>query len=79
MENNVKKVKKGKVVSDSMDKTVVVAIDTLKTHSKYLKKYKSTKKYKVHDGENTFKKGDVVEFVECAPMSKGKNHIVLNK
>ncbi|HAV11005.1 MAG TPA: 30S ribosomal protein S17 [Candidatus Moranbacteria bacterium] len=77
METGIKKVKKGVVVSDAMDKTIVVAIDTLKTHSKYLKKYKSTKKYKVHDEENKFKKGDVVEFVECSPISKDKSHKVL--
>ena len=68
--------KKGTVVSDKMDKTIVVAIQTLKTHPKYLKKYRSTKKYKVHDGENKYKVGDVVEFVQCRPMSKDKQHIV---
>ncbi len=77
MEKSIKKVKKGLVVSDAMDKTIVVAINTLKTHSKYLKKYKSTKKYKVHDAENKFKKGDVVEFIECSPISKDKSHKVL--
>lgn len=77
METVIKKIKKGVVVSDAMDKTIVVAIDTLKTHSKYLKKYKSTKKYKVHDEENKFKKGDVVEFVECSPISKDKSHKTL--
>lgn len=76
MTNTTKKLatKKGKVVSDSMDKTIVVAVETLKTHPKYLKKYRSTKKYKVHDGENKHKVGDVVEFVQCRPMSKDKNH-----
>lgn len=69
--------KKGVVVSDKMDKTVVVAVETLKTHPKYLKKYRSTKKYKVHDGENKHKVGDVVEFVQCRPMSKDKRHILI--
>lgn len=77
MKNGIKKIKKGVVVSDLMDKTIVVAIDTLKTHSKYLKKYRSTKKYKVHDQENKFKKGDEVEFVECAPISKDKSHKII--
>jgi len=77
MEKGIKKIKKGVVVSDAMDKTIVVAIDTLKTHPKYLKKYKSTKKYKVHDEENKFKKGDKVEFIECKPISKDKSHKVL--
>jgi len=69
--------KKGIVVSDKMDKTIVVAVQTLKTHPKYLKKYLSTKKYKVHDGENKFKKGDVVEFIQCRPLSKDKSHVVV--
>lgn len=68
--------KKGIVVSDKMDKTIVVAVQSLKTHPKYLKKYLSTKKYKVHDRENKFKKGDKVEFVLCKPISKGKSHTV---
>jgi len=75
----IKKIKKGVAVRDAVNKTVVVAITTLKTHSKYLKKYKSTKKYKVHDEENKHKKGDIVEFSECAPMSKEKNHKVNRK
>lgn len=78
MTTTTKKVskKKGIVVSDKMDKTIVVAVESLKTHPKYLKKYKSTKKYKVHDEENKFKKGDKVEFVQCRPMSKDKSHTV---
>lgn len=68
---------KGVVVSDAMDKTVVVAVDTFKTHPKYLKKYRSTKKYKVHDENNVYKKGDVVVFQECRPISKDKRHKVL--
>lgn len=78
MTNVTKKLakKKGVVVSDAMDKTIVVAVETLKTHPKYLKKYRSTKKYKVHDEENKFKKGDKVEFIQCAPISKDKSHIV---
>ena len=68
--------KKGIVISDKMDKTIVVAIQTMKTHPKYLKKYLSTKKYKVHDAENKFKKGDSVEFIQCKPISKDKSHTV---
>lgn len=68
--------KKGIVVSDKMDKTIVVAVETLKTHPKYLKKYKSTKKYKVHDQENKFKVGDKVEFTQCKPISKDKSHVI---
>jgi len=69
--------KKGTVISDKMDKTIVVTVQTLKTHPKYLKKYMSTKKYKVHDPENKFKTGDAVEFVQCRPISKGKRHKVV--
>lgn len=63
---------KGKVISDKMDKTIVVAVDIFKTHPKYIKKYRSTKKYKVHDSENKYKVGDVVEFSQCKPISKNK-------
>ncbi len=79
MTNIIKKVskKKGVVVSDKMDKTIVVAVESLKTHPKYLKKYRSTKKYKVHDAENKFKKGDKVEFTQCRPISKDKSHTVI--
>lgn len=79
MTNITKKLskKKGIVVSDKMDKTIVVAVETLKTHPKYLKKYRSTKKYKVHDEENKFKKGDKVEFSQCRPISKDKSHKVI--
>ncbi|HOW60736.1 MAG TPA: 30S ribosomal protein S17 [Candidatus Moranbacteria bacterium] len=68
--------KKGIVISDKMDKTIIVAVRTMKTHPKYLKKYLAKKKYKVHDPENKFKKGDTVEFVQCKPISKDKSHIV---
>lgn len=68
--------KKGIVVSDAGDKTIVVSTQSLKTHQKYLKKYKSTKKYKVHDEGNKFKKGDVVEFIECKPISRDKRHTI---
>ncbi len=79
MTNITKKIakKKGVVVSDKMDKTIVVAVESLKTHPKYHKKYRSTVKYKVHDEENKFKKGDKVEFSQCKPLSKDKSHIVV--
>lgn len=72
-----KLVLKGTVVSDAMDKTIVVAVDTFKSHPKYLKKYISTKKYKAHDPENMYKVGDVVEIVACRPMSKDKRFTVV--
>ena len=64
--------KRGTVVSDKMAKTIVVAVTEFKTHPKYRKKYKSTKNYKVHDEENKYKVGDVVEIVPTRPISKGK-------
>ncbi|MCK9378706.1 MAG: 30S ribosomal protein S17 [Candidatus Moranbacteria bacterium] len=67
----------GIVLSDKMDKTIVIAVNTLKTHPKYLKKYRSTKKYKVHDEKNEKKVGDKVEFVACRPMSGGKKFRIL--
>ena len=74
METKQKNLKtlKGKVVSAAMDKTVVVAVDTFKEHSKYRKKYMSTKKYKAHDEENSCKVGDEVTIVSSKPRSKDK-------
>jgi small subunit ribosomal protein S17 len=65
----------GTVVSDKMDKTVVVEIVTLKTHPIYRKKYKSSKRYKAHDEKNEFKVGDKVSIVECKPLSRDKRWI----
>jgi small subunit ribosomal protein S17 len=64
--------KKGIVVSDKMQKTIIVAVSTLKTHPKYKKKYKVTKRYKVHDEENRYKTGETVEIIPCRPISKDK-------
>jgi small subunit ribosomal protein S17 len=69
--------RKGTVISDKMDKTIVVAVEKLKSHPKYLKKYRVTKKYKVHDQENKCKVGDVVEFIQCRPISKDKCYKVI--
>ena len=67
-----KKFLEGVVVSDKMDKTAVVAVNSFKAHPKYLKRYLSTKKYKAHDPENKCKVGDKVKMAETKPMSKGK-------
>lgn len=67
---------KGVIVSDKMDKTVVVAVTRYKKHPKYKKKYKVTKKYKVHDEKNEYKTGDQVVIQECRPMSKDKRWVV---
>jgi small subunit ribosomal protein S17 len=71
-DNKSKSYIEGIVVSDKMDKTVVVAVNTLKSHKKYLKKYLVTKKYKAHDEDNKSKIGDQVRIVETKPVSKGK-------
>jgi small subunit ribosomal protein S17 len=72
-----KSMTEGTVVSDKMDKTAVVAVNTLKSHRKYLKKYRVTKKYKAHDPENKCKMGDKVKIMEIRPMSKGKKWAVV--
>lgn len=75
-DNKIIAKKKGTVVSDKASKTIIVAVTEFKTHSKYLKKYKSTKRYKVHDEENKYKTGDVVEIIPCRPVSKEKKYKV---
>ncbi|MDD5721053.1 MAG: 30S ribosomal protein S17 [Candidatus Pacebacteria bacterium] len=63
---------KGVVVSDKMDKTVVVSISRFVKHPLYGKFYKISKKYKAHDEENLCKVGDKVEIIETRPISKDK-------
>jgi small subunit ribosomal protein S17 len=69
----------GTVVSNKMQKTLVVRVDTLKTHAKYQKKYLSSKKYKAHDDFGNFQIGDKVVIQEARPMSKDKRWRVLPK
>jgi len=68
-----RKVREGLVVSDKMDKTVVVAVETRKVHPLYKKAVRGTKKYKAHDENNACKIGDKVKIVETRPLSKEKN------
>lgn len=70
--SKIKRVFQGTVVSNKMQKTVVVRVDRLKMHPKYKKRYKVSKKYKVHDEKNECKVGDKVIFEECRPISKEK-------
>ena len=74
MENkrNDRKVREGIVVSDKMDKTVVVAEASIKLHKLYKKRVKSTKKYKAHDENNDCNVGDKVKIMETRPLSKDK-------
>ena len=69
----------GKVVSDKMDKTVVVNVQRYVAHKKYGKFYKIDKRYKAHDENNEYKIGDDVIIEECRPLSKDKNFIVVGK
>jgi small subunit ribosomal protein S17 len=71
-QRNDRKILVGKVVSDKMDKTIVVAVETYKKHSLYHKRIKSTKKLKAHDEKNEAKIGDVVRIMETRPLSKEK-------
>jgi small subunit ribosomal protein S17 len=62
----------GRVISNKMDKTVVVAVDTVKTHPLYKKSIKRAIKYKAHDEKNECGEGDVVRIIETRPLSKEK-------
>ena len=70
------KVRNGVVVSDKMDKTVVVLVERLVQHVQYKKYVKQRKKYKAHDPENRCKTGDVVTIVETRPLSREKRWLV---
>jgi small subunit ribosomal protein S17 len=72
-----KKKFQGEVVSDKMAKTIVVRVDTFKLHPRYQKRYRVSQKYKVHDPKGQYKTGQVVEFVECRPLSKDKRWRVI--
>jgi len=71
-QRNERKVQVGKVVSDKMEKTIVVAVETYKKHDLYHKRIKYTKKFKAHDENNDAKIGDVVKIMETRPLSKDK-------
>ena len=69
----------GVVVSDKMQKTVVVQVERIKEHPKYKRRYKVHKKYKAHDENREYKTGDVVVIEETAPISKDKRWRVISK
>ncbi len=71
-ERGRRKVRAGRVVSDKMDKTVVVAIETLVRHPLYGKIMRKTTKFKAHDETNSAGEGDTVEIVETRPLSREK-------
>jgi small subunit ribosomal protein S17 len=76
-ERNARKVLIGKVVSDKMEKTIVVAVETYKKHNLYHKRIKYTKKFKAHDENNEAKIGDTVKIMETRPLSKDKRFRLL--
>ncbi|HOY55939.1 MAG TPA: 30S ribosomal protein S17 [bacterium] len=69
----------GVVISDKMDKTIVVQVDHFKMHPRYHKRCKVSKKFKVNNPGNKFKVGAKVSFVGCRPLSKDKKWTVLSK
>lgn len=72
MERAMRKVRIGSVVSDKMEKTIVVAVVDLVRHPLYGKSIKQTKRFKAHDEENTCRIGDTVKIMETRPLSKDK-------
>jgi small subunit ribosomal protein S17 len=66
----------GRVISEKMDKTVVVEVERLQRHRLYGKVLKRTKKYMAHDEENACRSGDLVRIVESRPLSRRKHWVV---
>ncbi len=73
MERNTRKVRIGKVISNKMDKTAVVAVERIMRHPLYGKSLRKTQKYKVHDTNNECRVGDKVKIMETRPLSKEKS------
>ncbi len=76
MSENNRKIKVGEVVSDKMDKTIVVAVERKTQHPLYKRVIKRTSRFKAHDEENECKTGDRVRIVETTPISKEKTWIL---
>ena len=68
-----RKTRIGRVISNKMDKTVVVAVSTIKRHPLYKKSIKKTGKYKAHDEKKQCGEGDIVRIVDTRPLSKEKH------
>ncbi len=73
MERKQRKVYQGRVVSDKMDKTITVVVETKRNHPVYGKRINYSKKYKAHDENNSAKTGDIVRIMETRPLSKDKH------
>ena len=74
---NQRKVYQGRVVSDKMDKTITVVVETYKNHKVYGKRVKYSKKFKAHDENNESKVGDIVKIMETRPLSATKRFRLL--
>jgi len=72
VERATRKTRVGNVISDKMDKTVVIGVETLVRHPLYGKTIRTTKKFKAHDENNECHKGDKVKIMETRPLSKEK-------
>jgi len=75
-EKGIKRSLNGTVVSDKMDKSIVVSVERKFAHAKYEKQIKRTTKYKAHDENNTARVGDRVSIKECRPLSKDKRWLL---
>lgn len=76
-ERNQRKVYTGRVVSDKMDKTITVLVETHKKHKLYGKRVKYSKKFKTHDEQNEAQIGDIVRIMETRPLSATKRFRLL--
>lgn len=76
-QRNLRKVRQGKVVSDKMEKTIVVAVEDRVRHPLYNRTIRKTKKFKAHDEENSCRIGDIVRVMETRPLSKDKRWRVI--
>lgn len=77
IQNKTRRKLTGIIVSDKMDKTVVVEVNRYVKHPKYGKYYTISKKYKAHDEKGEYKMGDTVIIEECRPISKDKSFVVV--
>ena len=68
-----RRTKSGRVVSDKMDKTVVVAVESFRPHRLYKKQVRTVRRFKAHDEENACKEGDLVRIEETRPLSREKH------
>ncbi|ABO48773.1 SSU ribosomal protein S17P [Desulforamulus reducens MI-1] len=75
---NMRKTRQGKVVSDKMDKTIVVAVEDRVRHPLYNRTIRKTTKFKAHDEENSCRIGDTVRIMETRPLSKDKRWRVID-